>query len=282
MKNRIITVILTVSVILSGTCFTAYADKIAVPPDEALINEAAARVTGSEEETESASQDIDSSQITQELVSTRWETTEPDGSHYFIEFYPDGNGTIIRTDTDEEESLSMKWVLRGKTIIMQLESTGIGYAEYNNENGNPSLLAYQDSIDRIETIITPVGEGETEVSGQEMTESEAPKEPRTLSFELSDGTQILSQDNVTDARMVPRTLSTGQQEYMVEITLDEEGKEAFGKATTEHTGEVINILINGELISAPKVQEPITDGKCIITGTYSLEEAERLVESLKP
>ena len=282
MKNRIITAILAVSVILFGTCFTAYADKIAVPPDEALINEAAARVTGSEEETESASQDIDSSQITQELVSTRWKTTEPDGSHYFIEFYPDGNGTIIRTDTDEDESLSMKWVLRGRTVIMQLESTGIGYAEYNDENGNPSLLAYQDSIDRIETIITPVGEDGAEASAQEMTESEVSKEPWTLSFELSDGTQILSQDNVTDARMVPRLLATGQQEFMVEITLDEEGKEAFSKATTEHTGEIINILINGELISAPKVQEPITDGKCIISGIETQDEVERLVESLKP
>ena len=89
MKNRIITAILTVSVILSGTCFTAYADAIAVPPDEALINEAAARVADSEEETEAATQDIDSDQITQDLVSTRWETTEPDGSHYYIEFYPE-------------------------------------------------------------------------------------------------------------------------------------------------------------------------------------------------
>ena len=69
---------------------------------------------------------------------------------------------------------------------------------------------------------------------------------------------------------------------MVEITLDEVGKEAFGKATTEHTGEVISILINGELISAPKVQEPITDGKCIISGIETQDEVERLVESLKP
>lgn len=47
-----------------------------------------------------------------------------------------------------------------------------------------------------------------------------------------------------------------------------------------HTGETIRILVDGELISAPRVQEPVTDGTCMISGFDSQEEAQRLVDAL--
>ena len=57
-----------------------------------------------------------------------------------------------------------------------------------------------------------------------------------LSFELEDGTQVLNQDSVMKASLISQTDNLGNPEFMIEITFDEEGKEAFRKATTEHTG----------------------------------------------
>ena len=103
-----------------------------------------------------------------------------------------------------------------------------------------------------------------------------------LSFELEDGTQILDQDNVIEASLINRPDNLGNLEFMIEITFDEEGKEAFKKATTGHVGEEIRILVNGETVSSPVVQEPVTDGKCVLTGGFTQSEAEELIRVLDP
>ena len=72
----------------------------------------------------------------------------------------------------------------------------------------------------------------------------------------------------------------GMQRYIVLVTFDEEGKEKFAQATTEHLGEAINIIVNGEIVSAPVVQTPITEGSCMITGDFTLDEAEELADML--
>ena len=98
-----------------------------------------------------------------------------------------------------------------------------------------------------------------------------------LSFELEDGTQVLNQDSVMKASLISQTDNLGNPEFMIEITFDEEGKEAFRKATTEHAGELIRILVNGVVICAPRIQEPVTEGKCVLTGDFTQSEAEELV-----
>ena len=103
-----------------------------------------------------------------------------------------------------------------------------------------------------------------------------------LSFELEDGTQILDQDNVIEASLINRPDNLGNLEFMIEITFDEEGKEAFKKATTGHVGEEIRILVNGETVSSPVVQEPVTEGKCVLTGGFTQSEAEELIRVLDP
>ena len=103
-----------------------------------------------------------------------------------------------------------------------------------------------------------------------------------LSFELEDGTQILDQDNVIEASLINRPDNLGNLEFMIEITFDEEGKEAFKKATTGHVGEEIRILVNGETVSSPVVQEPVTEGKCVLTGGFTQSEAEELIRMLDP
>ena len=103
-----------------------------------------------------------------------------------------------------------------------------------------------------------------------------------LSFELEDGTQILDQDNVIEASLINRPDNLGNLEFMIEITFDEEGKEAFKKATTGHVGEEIRILVNGETVSAPVVQEPVMEGKCVLTGGFTQSEAEELIRMLDP
>ncbi len=104
-----------------------------------------------------------------------------------------------------------------------------------------------------------------------------PRKQVEVSFELEDGTTVLTQDNVSDAVLKTYIDTSGNQAYLVEIIFDAAGKEAFAQATADHIGERIVILVNGETVSTPVIMEPITNGKSVITG-LSYKEAEDLAD----
>ena len=67
---------------------------------------------------------------------------------------------------------------------------------------------------------------------------------------------------------------------IVALTLNPEGKDLFGKITKEHKGEVLAIFLDGVIISSPVIQDEITDGKAVISGGFTTEEAKSLVRDL--
>lgn len=67
---------------------------------------------------------------------------------------------------------------------------------------------------------------------------------------------------------------------IVAITFNKEGAELFGKITREHTGEMLAIFLDGDLVSAPRINEEISGGKAVISGNFTPEEAKTLAENL--
>lgn len=66
----------------------------------------------------------------------------------------------------------------------------------------------------------------------------------------------------------------------VGIEFDSEGAKQFSDLTKENIGKQIAIFLDGQVISAPTVQAQITDGKAVITGDFTLEEAKQLAQRL--
>lgn len=75
---------------------------------------------------------------------------------------------------------------------------------------------------------------------------------------------------------------TGQlaNEPLVSVSFNEEGAQLFAKITREHVGEQLGIFLDGELLSAPVINEAIIGGTAIISGDFTLEEARALAENL--
>lgn len=65
------------------------------------------------------------------------------------------------------------------------------------------------------------------------------------------------------------------------LKFDEEGAKLFEKATKANVGKVLKITLDGQEISAPVVQEPISGGEASITGISSVEEAKKLALLLR-
>ncbi|HYE23329.1 MAG TPA: protein translocase subunit SecD [Candidatus Paceibacterota bacterium] len=69
-------------------------------------------------------------------------------------------------------------------------------------------------------------------------------------------------------------------EPTVLLNFDEEGAQLFEQITTEHTGEFLAILLDGEPISVPVIREPIAGGTATISGQFTPTEARDLVQNL--
>ncbi len=89
---------------------------------------------------------------------------------------------------------------------------------------------------------------------------------------------ILNGDNLVDAK--PR-MDTQNNETIVSFTLDRVGAKKFGKATTENVGKQLAIILDGKIISAPSIREPIVGGSGQITGNFTFQTATDLALLLR-
>lgn len=96
-------------------------------------------------------------------------------------------------------------------------------------------------------------------------------------YVLLDKAAVVSGDTITDAKLGFDT----NQRPAVNFTLNTEGAKAFGDYTAAHVGEPFAIVLDNEVISSPVIQAYISGGAAIITGSFTVEEAEQLAVLLR-
>ncbi|MDO8503587.1 MAG: protein translocase subunit SecD [bacterium] len=67
---------------------------------------------------------------------------------------------------------------------------------------------------------------------------------------------------------------------VIGLEFSDEGGKKFQEITKKNVGKPLAILIDNQLITAPVVQQEISGGSAIITGSFTLEEAKRLAVQL--
>ncbi len=100
---------------------------------------------------------------------------------------------------------------------------------------------------------------------------------------IADGSVVLTGSNVVESRAGAIKNDMGTTEYIVELTLDEEGTKKFAAATTEaaKTQDTIMIYYDGAPASIPVVKTAITGGMAQISGQRTIEEAEQLASTIR-
>ena len=76
---------------------------------------------------------------------------------------------------------------------------------------------------------------------------------------------ILSGDNLINAASV-------RDEYgrpTVSFTFDRKGASIFGRVTSDNVGKLFAIVLDGKVISAPRIQTAILGGSGVITGNFT-------------
>lgn len=67
---------------------------------------------------------------------------------------------------------------------------------------------------------------------------------------------------------------------IVEIAFDQQGGAKFAKLTSENVGRPFAIILDGKVISAPNINEPILGGQARISGNFTPETAQQLAINL--
>jgi preprotein translocase subunit SecD len=68
---------------------------------------------------------------------------------------------------------------------------------------------------------------------------------------------------------------------VVSFRFDSAGGRKFGDVTRDHVGELLAIVLDGKVISAPRIDEPILGGSGIIRGSFTVQEANELAVLLR-
>lgn len=98
-----------------------------------------------------------------------------------------------------------------------------------------------------------------------------------LQFKDMSGKVVLTGKDLKDARA---QVSQGNQ-AVVGLEFSDEGGKKFGELTARNIGKQIAIELDGEVLTAPVVQEAITGGRAQISGSRTVEEAEHLAILLR-
>ncbi len=89
---------------------------------------------------------------------------------------------------------------------------------------------------------------------------------------------VMSGENLIDAQP---SIQNQQNEPTVSFTLDRLGAQKFGRATTDNVGKRLAIVLDGKVISAPNINEPIASGNGMISGNFTFQEATDLALLLR-
>ena len=135
------------------------------------------------------------------------------------------------------------------SIPLGLDLSGGVSITYQVMDENPSAEDMSDTIYKLqkrvesystEASVYQVGDDRIAVEIPGVTDASKILEelgnPGSLEFQLSDGTVFMTGDQVADAQAATTTDQYGNKQYVVQLTLTDEGAKTFGEVTSENVG----------------------------------------------
>ncbi|HWQ21648.1 MAG TPA: protein translocase subunit SecD [Clostridia bacterium] len=94
-----------------------------------------------------------------------------------------------------------------------------------------------------------------------------------LEFKTEDGKTIVNGSNLKSAQLVFSQEQASLGEPQISFELDAAGTAAFATATQANIGKTITIYLDSQVLMSPTVEVAITDGKGVISGGFTAEQA---------
>ena len=171
----------------------------------------------------------------------------------------------------------------GTHVVLEAEDTDI--AKVNDDAMNRVVAIMEKRVNALgltEPIIQREGERRViiELPGVKDPDAAIKTIGKTAMLEFKDeeGNTVLTGTDLKDAQAMTNSNNGAN---VVNLEFSEEGAQKFADLTTKNVGRTIAILLDGEVLTAPNVREPILGGKAEISGQKTLEEARDLAIVLR-
>ncbi len=198
-----------------------------------------------------------------------------------------GTHLVYESDLSQIEDKDKDEALEGVRDIIERRVNAFGVSEPIVQTSQKDRLIVElAGIKDVNQAIKMIGETPLLEFKEEMTE----EEKNSMREQFKDANipeeylaQFLYKSAGLGGKQLDRSdviFNPNTSEPEVQLQFDGEGKDLFGEITSRNVGKKVAIYLDGMPISIPVVNEPITDGKAVISGNFSLEEAKTLVQRL--
>lgn len=163
----------------------------------------------------------------------------------------------------------------GEPVVQVEQGGALGTGQYRLVVELPGVTDTQEAIKRIGE--TPLLEFKLVKRGMEQQLTGANGEPNPGAFETT---------GLTGTYLSRAALQFGNgssqlvSQPVVRVDFNSDGTKLFGDITSKNVGRLLAIFLDGKLISAPVIQDKITDGTAIISGNFTAESAREMVRNL--
>ena len=176
---------------------------------------------------------------------------------------------ILEAQTDAKGEELEKLMEQTKAIINE-RVNGLGVSEPNiSIEGGKRIRVELAGIDDPQEAIDIIGK------------------TAQLQFIDSDKNVVVTGKNVRTSEVRFQQSNTGKENPVVALEFDKEGTENFAAATkrvaqkTNIEEKIIYIVLDNQVISSPVVQDVITDGKAVISGSFDIDSASKLATLIR-
>ena len=197
------------------------------------------------------------------------------GFTVIVGFGKTGTGAMknIKLGLDLAGGVSITYQVKDKNPSDEEMSDTIYKLQRRVEQYSTESSVYQEGDDRINIEIPGV------TDANEILDELG--KPGSLEFKTEDGETVITGADVQTATAKAGEDKMGNSEYSIELSLNEDGKEKFAKATRENINKPISIIYDGAEISSPIVQSEIPDGLAYISGNFTYESADNLASTIR-
>jgi len=174
---------------------------------------------------------------------------------------------IVRRRVDEVGTREPTIQREGTNRVL-IEVPGIGSAaDLKKLIGTTAKLTFQPVIKRTTDANEIAGSGNVLLPSQD---------EKGIYYVLED-LPVVTGEDLVDAR--PDFDQNGRP--AVSFRFDTSGARKFGDYTTENVGRLFAIVLDNQVISAPRINQAIPGGSGIITGNFTVEESTKLAVLLR-
>jgi len=210
----------------------------------------------------------------------------------------EGTRLILTMDPKEVNDLRKMAVEQGlETIRNRIDQFGVSEPDIRPEAGDrilvqlPGIKDPQEAINLIgKTAVLEFKLVAQNVTDQDIRENKLPPGVKLYPMRPSDrNTQetkipleektALTGQYITDARVEIGGRSFG--EVQISLSFDPQGAKIFERLTSDNVGRKLAIVLDGVVYSDPVIKERIPNGRAVISGSYTDEEAKILAIALR-